>query len=119
MIDILHKHLNKYLINIIREYNEIDIDKLVSKIPTKNYCSRLKEKYTIEDLIMKSFHLGKMGFCVYNDGTHSDIIIYLDSKMNEKIEKELEKDKYYYSFLNDKRNLKYINLLSLNVFEFF
>lgn len=52
--------LNKYLINIIDEYNTIDIDKLIEKDQKEklNIFIVLNPTLTIEDIIIKAIHNG-------------------------------------------------------------
>ena len=120
MIDILNTHLNKYLIRIIREYNEIDIDKLVSKIPKeKIWCDNiLKEDYTIEDLIIKSIINGFQGFYVHvKSELAQHYIKQCDLNINTtKFERE---SKIGFYFTKDERNLKirYVDILALDIFN--
>lgn len=118
MFDILNKHLNKYLIKIIKEYNEIDIDKLILNFPKKMIFrySKLKEKFTIEDLIIKSFNLGYKGFFIPECYT-TFIEYFALLEQRDKIKIQESSNMIFYSFINDERNIEFINISYLKVYK--
>lgn len=111
--------LNKYLVQIIHDYNYINIDKIIEKSPKiKTRCEfLLKEYYTINDIIIKSIQNGYKGFYISQHEPFSD---YFEKQISENILKTIYSNHNCYSFKQDKRvmrNGKFISLFELNVFD--
>ena len=109
--------LNKYLINIIDQYNFIDIKNLTKDIPKNmniiyNTSFILNDLLTIEDIIVKCIHRGFKGFTV---GKEYDFLIdEIDKKMSKNIIKiKHSGHKYLYSFIEDNRDMWFIDILKL------
>ena len=105
--------LNKYLINIIDQYNFIDIKNLIKDVSDKDMTPHLNKNLTIEDIIIKSIQLGYKGFLVSD--LFETICEELDNLLiNSKlIDKEINSNHYFYYFEGDKRNMFCIDIMRL------
>lgn len=103
--------LNKYLINIIEEYNTVDIQKLI----TENYECQDSNSYfinknlTIYDIITKAIHRGQKGFYINKEYHY----LLEDSFIYEDIEIYNNQEDYFYWFEKDKRKLPFIDIFDL------
>lgn len=118
MTSSLSYKLNKYLINIIDQYNIINFDILIKEIPKERKCVfyKLNNDLTIEDILIISYRSGYKGFCIGKK--YSLVMKKIDLLMNNFIEKTENPHSFLYNFLNDTRDLFYADIIFLeNVFS--
>lgn len=115
LLPLTHK-LNKYLINIIDQYNYIDFEKLITYQPKEYEATNfiLNKDLTIEDIIIKSIQRGYGGFYICKNYTF--LVDPINKMLNKNINKidVFKSHTYQYTFKNDKRNhLSIIDILKL------
>lgn len=121
LLPILTFKLNKYLINIINEYNIIDFEKLITYRP-KEYEENLyslNKDLTIEDIIIKTYHKGCCGFFVSK--SYMFLIDDIDEKIavssilrNDKIIKRETNDSFQFWIKDDTRILPVYDIINLD-----
>jgi len=112
---LLTRKLNKYLINIIDQYNTINIYDLTKEIPKFRYNSifRLDKNFTTDDVLIKSIHRGYKGF--YINKYYEVLIRDIDKTLNENINKTTRDIDIFYYYGNDYRNYSmYIDILKID-----
>jgi len=119
-LSLLSHKLNKYLINIIDQYNIVDL-KILTTVNIKK-CGpglvlRLNLSFTIEDVIIKSIQRGYKGFFICK--IYNFLIKEFDKKIatlgNKNISKK-DKPKQnliFYCFKNDKRDITYLDIMKM------
>lgn len=112
---LLTQKLNKYLINIINQYNFFDIKKLPKEIPKeKLYTSfELNPDFTIKDILVKSIHRGYCG--IFISKFYDFLIDEIDKIIDSNIHRSYNETQQviFYSFLDDERNISYIDIFKL------
>lgn len=111
-MEILANKLNKYLIQIIKDYAIIDHNKLIKENVKDRQCFTLyiNLELSIEDIIVKCFHLGYKGF-ILSDFYKRNFEKYIDFMLNNLIYKGRDMNgKTLYRFVNDDRDLFFISI---------
>jgi|SRR5271168_5234488 len=113
MSDILLYKLNKYLIDIIDQYNIINFDVFINEIPKEriNIEFKINNQLTIEDILIICYRQGYKGFCVAKK--YNMLIEKIDCLKNNLIEKINNPDSFLYYFSCDMRNIFFQDIMHL------
>lgn len=105
--------LNKYLVEIIREYAFIDLDKLHKNDPKYRHITKylLNPDITIEDIIAKCYNLGYMGFSILCG--YEFHIRNIDHIINSSISTDQINSRKIYNLKKDKRDLYFIDMFDI------
>jgi len=111
-MEVFTNKLNKYLIQIIKDYAIIDHNKLIKENikDHQQFTIYINQDLTIEDIIVKCFHLGYKGF-ILSGFYERNFTKYIDSILNNLIYKGRDMNKnVLYRFVNDDRDLFFISI---------